>query len=652
MVAEPAIQDWLTGIMPAMDKIVCVVSYRDHGSDTDETIQVSLADIGLSHLDALYLLNLESDPAMSALDDRIIQHVLSEAGLKPRMDKRIEIQYTSKVDVDEDIFTVFEMTSLIASLRALLLKSKPLTGADVKLANEASKENEQTVSLNPERVRPLADALTEIQTNALTVYITDLSATIDTNNVNDIVDKLDALMADSSGIFTQASRFGMTQAGTGFIYQWHQSIYTQLRTKLEELMARWETHRTEYDALRTQYEDGVAANLPDEQLFAILRKAELKISTSVTVLDPTMTPGDYFDIVNDIKFDQFETMLDNTLPPILKIHSLTDFIKAIQTVAGQLSIFDSVGIDIGEELKQVGIFAMDLQRNAENLRTELQNRVTRAVDLLANVAATGDPVAKVELVKNAAKAIFGDDFVLVPEFTVESAHGTEWQNTLTDSNNSLRYLLNDLKLDFPMDDWLYGVGRVREKLYHLENAILHIEGLKNLSLSLIPSQFPYREADYWLGMQFPEKKPGTDDVFTIDEDKLLFTSIYAEAFDPGKAQCGLLLDEWTEIIPARQETVGLTFHYDQPNSEPPQALLLVTPSDFNRSWQWQDLVNSLHETLDLAKKRAVEPDHVDKTVYSRFLPPIVSLASPLPLTATLNLALNNQVFYAKAFKNE
>jgi hypothetical protein len=650
MVAEPAIQDWLTGIMPDLQEIVCVISYRDHVSDTDKTIPISLADIGLSHLDALYLLNLESDQAMSALDDRIIQYVLTDAGLKPRMDKRIEIGYTSKDD--EAKFTVFEMTSLIASLRALLLKSKPLTGADVKLANEASKENEQTISLNSDRVRPLVDALTEIETNALTDYITGLSAIIATNNVNDVVDELVTLMDDSSEIFTQASHFGMTQAGTGFIYQWHQSIYTQLRTKLEELLARWEVRRTEYGTLLTQYTDGVTNNLPDEQLFAILRKAELKISTNSTVLQPTTTPDQYLQDFIDPKFDQFKTMLDETLHPILGIQSLTDFIKAIQTAAGQLSVLDSVGIDIAEELKQVGIFAADLQRNAENLRTEIQNRVTRASDLLANVAATGDPVARVELIKSAAKAIFGDDFVLVPEFTVESTHGTEWQNSLTDSNNSLRYLLTDLELDFPMDDWLYGVGRVREKLYHLENAILHIEGLKNVSLSLIPSQFPYREADYWLGMQFPEKKPGTDDLFTIDEDKLLFTSIYTEAFDPGQAQCGLLLDEWTEVIPARQETVGLTFHYDQPNSEPPQALLLVTPTNFNHSWQWQDLVNSLHETLDLAKKRAVEPDHVDKTVYSRFLPPIVSLASPLPLTATLNLALNNQVFYAKAFKNE
>lgn len=651
MVTEPAIHDWLSRIMPGMSEIVCVVSYFDRVSKTNQEKQISLDDIGLAHIDALYLLNIESDQVMSALDDRTIQYVLSNSSFKPRMDKAINIEYTRKLDADK--FTVFETTSLIASLRALLLKSKPLTGADVKLANEASKENEKTVSLNANRVQPLISALTDTRTNTLADYITGLFTIIATGDVDDIVAELDTLMKDISEIFTRASSFGMIQAGTGFVHQWHQSMYTQLRAKVEDLIARWESRRDEYKVLRDEYLAKVGSATPEE-LFAILRKAELKISTSSTVPQPT-TPAVYFNIVNGTKFVQFENRLANTISPILDIYPLTNLILAIQTMAGQLSPFDTVGIDIEEQLKQVSIFAEDLAISAENLSKEMRQREATATDFLGSITSTGDPVGKVELIKNAAKAIFGDDFVVVPEFTVDATHGTEWQNTLVHSSNSLRYLTTELSIDFPMDDWLYGVSRVREKLYHLENTIFHIEGFKEFdgtTLNLVPSQFPYRVDDYWLGMQFPAKKPGTDELFTIGEDKLLFTSIYTETFDPGKAQCGLLLDEWTEVLPARDETIGLTFHYDQPNSEPPQTLLLVTPSNFMEHWQWQDLVNTLHETLDMAKKRAVEPDHVDKTVYSRFLPPIVSLASSLPLTATLNLALNNQVFFAKAFRNE
>ena len=53
--------------------------------------------------------------------------------------------------------------------------------------------------------------------------------------------------------------------------------------------------------------------------------------------------------------------------------------------------------------------------------------------------------------------------------------------------------------------------------------------------------------------------------------------------------------------PAATETTGLAFHYDRPDSEPPQAMLLVVPPVLRGAWQWDDLVAALHETLDLAR---------------------------------------------------
>ena len=58
-------------------------------------------------------------------------------------------------------------------------------------------------------------------------------------------------------------------------------------------------------------------------------------------------------------------------------------------------------------------------------------------------------------------------------------------------------------------------------------------------------------------------------------------------------------------------TTGITFHYDRPEHR-------AAAGDAARharrrasgAWQWDDLVGALHETLDLAKKRAVEPVHV------------------------------------------
>lgn len=645
MVAEPAMHDWLSQIMPGLSDIVCVVNFVNRTNALAEEHEISLQDIALASIDVLYLLNVDSDQAMSAIDDLIIEHVMTHH--TPRMDQAIAIAYTRKLN--DSRFSIFEITSLIASLRALLLKSRPLTAADVKLANEASKENYETLRLDPTRFQPIITALGDLRSNPLANLITKLAATIALNNVDAVVNELDDVLNDISMIFTQASRFGTPQTGIGFIYQWQQTMYHQLHASVGELLLRWEARRSEYSTLRAEYTAGMGT-LNEEALFNILKKAELKVSSRVTVPLPA-TPADYFTLLDGTQFAQFIDMEDNTIRPILDIYGLTPLIKAIQALTGQLPPFDIIGIDISEQLHQVSIFAEDLRIRGENLSKEILNRETRVNNLLTSVSDTADALARVELVKNAAKTVFGDDFVTVPEFTVDPLQGTEWQNTLASSSPSLRYLVNELDMDFPMDNWLYGVSRVRDKLYHVENTLFHIEGFTNTSLNLVPAQFPYREKDFWLGMQYPDKKPGTDEAFTIDEDKLLFTSIYTVPFDPAQSQCGLLLDEWTEVIPSREETLGLAFHYDQPNSEPPQTLLLVTPGDFTGHWRWDDLVATLHETLDMAKKRAVEPDHVDATVYSRFLPPIVSLASPLPLTATLNLALNNKVFYAKVFGN-
>jgi hypothetical protein len=147
-------------------------------------------------------------------------------------------------------------------------------------------------------------------------------------------------------------------------------------------------------------------------------------------------------------------------------------------------------------------------------------------------------------------------------------------------------------------------------------------------------------------LEFPQNDvvdPGKP--FRIDGDRLLYTAHYSVLpFQKTRRQCGLLLDEWTEVIPAEEETTGISFHYDRPNSEPPQVMLLVTPSEFKGAWQWSDLLDAVNETLDMAKKRAVEPVHVDAGSYARFLPATVMAVTVSQISIAANLAVNNRVF--------
>jgi hypothetical protein len=104
-----------------------------------------------------------------------------------------------------------------------------------------------------------------------------------------------------------------------------------------------------------------------------------------------------------------------------------------------------------------------------------------------------------------------------------------------------------------------------------------------------------------------------------------------------------LLDEWTEVLPMENETTGIGFHYDRPNSEPPQVLLLVTPPAFTGSWQWDDLVDTLHETFALARQRAVEPAQVDATSLNRLLPATLMALTLREVSISGDLSINNKV---------
>jgi hypothetical protein len=134
--------------------------------------------------------------------------------------------------------------------------------------------------------------------------------------------------------------------------------------------------------------------------------------------------------------------------------------------------------------------------------------------------------------------------------------------------------------------------------------------------------------------------------YKLDSNRLLYTAQYSTPFDSSKRQCGILLDEWTEVIPATQKDTGLTFNFDRPNNEAPQSFLLVTPASATAAWQWADLVDTLNETLDLAKTRAVEPVHLDNTAYSRFLPATIMAATLYGISITTTLAASNGLFRA------
>jgi hypothetical protein len=81
----------------------------------------------------------------------------------------------------------------------------------------------------------------------------------------------------------------------------------------------------------------------------------------------------------------------------------------------------------------------------------------------------------------------------------------------------------------------------------------------------------------------------------------------------GQPWAGLLLDTWPELLPSREEDAAAAFQYDAPRAEAPQAVLLAVPPAAPQpgaTWSYEALERTLLGTLELARSRAVDLDHL------------------------------------------
>jgi hypothetical protein len=118
-------------------------------------------------------------------------------------------------------------------------------------------------------------------------------------------------------------------------------------------------------------------------------------------------------------------------------------------------------------------------------------------------------------------------------------------------------------------------------------------------LDLSVAQVPHVLGQRWVGLDLSE------DGELVDGAASLVLQDAPESF--AGDLCGLLIDEWTELVPSRNETTGIAFQYDPPDAAAPQAILLAVPPVIGQPWTVGGLNRVLLETLDLLRLRAVDP---------------------------------------------
>lgn len=593
---------------------------------------VTLAALGLRPIDALYMLKPDNVQAMADLDDRIQRYVV--ANWNPRPDATVKIQYMTAAAGPAQ-FSIFETAPLVRNLRSLLTQSRPLRASDVLRANDASQQDNSSVFVDQSRIATPLAALTSLVTDLETFVNTTLAPLLadTTTNHTQIITNVDKFLAQAVELLERAARLTLPSSGWGFAYAWLHTAFTDLLGAVQVLVTRWTGKVTDFNNALTAY-PGLPAGTSDADRFTFLQTAEQLVSSR---LDPLpATPALLFAALPakgaamQAQLGQFQA---------IQTGAGTSFANLFFAVSAlSTGEFDSQPFDVSSIGDRAVVVTQDISRILTSQLSVAQARIAAVDAQLTAAAAAGSPADQVTALTAAAKALLGDDFQIVPEFTVSTAQGAEWANAVNASNSGelFTYLKTTLNIDFPVDEWFYGAARVRTPLRYWESALMLASAFGLMPPTLTPIQLPFVAADSWLALPFPNN-------YNLNSDRLLYTCLYSQPFNPAARQCGLLVDEWTEVIPASARDTAITFNYARPDNEPPQTILLVTSASNTGSWQWDDLVAALNETLDLAKKRAVEPAFLDPTMYSRFLPATVTATTSYGITIATALTAANGV---------
>jgi hypothetical protein len=224
----------------------------------------------------------------------------------------------------------------------------------------------------------------------------------------------------------------------------------------------------------------------------------------------------------------------------------------------------------------------DLMATAAGVRKELTARAAAAPPLTGT-----DPAALVAAATATMSAVFGRDFLFLPELAAPALQAPlAASGTLVGDPDLPRQALQQL-------------ARVRPALGRWRSLWLYAQALGAAAPALDVAQLP--DAPTWAG------RPGA----VIPGGTLSLIVHRPTGAAPQQGWAGLVVDEWNETVPAPVTRTALSFRYQAPVAEGPQVVLLAVPPADDPSWDTEALVDTIRDTLTLAKVRAVDGSLLD-----------------------------------------
>jgi hypothetical protein len=159
---------------------------------------------------------------------------------------------------------------------------------------------------------------------------------------------------------------------------------------------------------------------------------------------------------------------------------------------------------------------------------------------------------------------------------------------------------------FSPSAWLDAAGRVHPKAAALAEVLLRQDIVRGMSGSLLIAQAPWQDGDRWIGTAF---KNSTGAAPAGRLSVLIHAPVSLAA---GEQLGGLLIDAWTETIPAQTRDTAMALRFNNAGTRAPQTVLLAVHPDPSNAWTTDTLVEILQHTLMLARLR-VQPSNMLST---------------------------------------
>ncbi|MFM0330093.1 hypothetical protein [Paraburkholderia strydomiana] len=193
-----------------------------------------------------------------------------------------------------------------------------------------------------------------------------------------------------------------------------------------------------------------------------------------------------------------------------------------------------------------------------------------------------------------AKTLFGGTIVVLPRCTAPNAAILKAAFAASGS------LLPSTAVDAP-GAWIQQLTHVRPGIARLDAALTLAELLAGFEPPPFTfAQLPTVVNDRWLALPLDPAAPAPG------SGRVALAALASGNLATAADFSGLVFDEWPERIPASKQSAAASFHYEEPKSRAPQALLLAVCPDARPAWDDELLRATLQETLQLAKIRTVD----------------------------------------------